>query len=74
MPADQLKVSINDKIGMASRDAYANAKHKQLVEFGYTDLTLSHVQEQIDAVLAGKKLGSGLTIIGGFMVGEIIVE
>lgn len=75
MPAvQQLKVNLNDEIGMVPRAAYAKAKHKQLVEFGYTTLTLSHVEEQIDAVLASKTLDSGLTVIGGFMEGEIIVE
>lgn len=50
------------------RAAYIKAKTRQLRDFGYRDITERHVGEQVDALLAGKKL----TVIGKFMEDEII--
>ena len=54
------------------REAYVKAKTKQLRAFGYNDLTEEHVNEQVDAVLAKKEFGDGLTVIGKFMEDEIV--
>lgn len=55
------------------RAAYVTAKTKQLREFGYA-LTEQHVSDQLDMLLAGKKLGTGLTVIGSFMEDEVILS
>ncbi len=55
-----------------TRSAYVTAKTKQMREFGYSHVTEKETDEQIDAVLAKKKFGKGLTIIGKFMEGEVI--
>ncbi len=70
--SDTLNLSIDGEKLSAPRNAYAKAKLKQLSEFGYNDLDLKTVQSEIDMILAGKTLKDGLTIIGGFMVDEII--
>lgn len=53
------------------RDAYVKAKTKQLVEFGYEGLTEAEVDAQVSALLEGKTLANGLTVIGGFMQNEV---
>lgn len=69
-----LKVQIDDKPEvLVPRAAYVKAKTQQLREFGYTTLTEEHVNEQVDAVLAKKEFGKGLTVIGKFMEVEIVV-
>lgn len=67
-----LQVCIDGKKLDVSRADYVRAKTKQLLEFGYAGLEEEHVDEQVDAVLQGKKHGCGLTVIGGFMDGEIL--
>lgn len=57
--------------GEVDRAHYVKAKTKQLREFGYTDLTEKTVDEQVTAVLEGKELMEGMTVIGGFIKGEI---
>lgn len=54
------------------REAYVAAKTRQLVQFGYGRLTEETVNEQIDLLLTGKTLDSGLTVIGQFMEGEVL--
>lgn len=68
-----ISVQIGDRTGKVNRADYVRAKTKDLREFGYAGLTEKDVDEQIDAILAGKKLGQGLTVIGKFMEDEIIV-
>jgi len=68
-----LKIKIEDKPEMeVPREAYVKAKTKQLREFGYSTLTESHVDEQVDAVLQKKEFGKGMTVIGVFMKKEIV--
>lgn len=68
-----LCVKIQDcPLQVVPREAYVKAKTKQLRDFGYNDLTEEHVNEQVDAVLAKKEFGDGLTIIGKFMEGELV--
>jgi hypothetical protein len=67
-----IKLKIDGKTVEAPRSRYAAAKLKQLREFGYPSLTRKEVDEQIDAVLTGKKFGEGLTVIGMFMQDEIV--
>jgi len=55
------------------RKAYVKAKTKQLREFGYAALTEDEVNNQIDALLAKKPFGDGLTVIGMFMEDEVVV-
>lgn len=68
-----LTLDIEGRKLSAPKSAYARAKLKQLKEFGYSDLTLQEVYREIDSILAGKTLTTGLTIIGGFMEKEIIL-
>lgn len=74
IPTPMIKVKINDKVGHVPRGTYVAAKTKQLQEFGYPSLSEQHVNEQIDALLAGKTLSNGLTVIGGFMKDEVLPE
>ena len=67
-----LRINLEGKIVEVARDAYVKAKTKQMRQFGYTDLDEAHVNSQIDALLAGKKIGDGLTVIGKFMEGEVV--
>jgi hypothetical protein len=67
-----MKVRIDGTLREVNRADYVRAKTKQLREFGYTDLTEEQVSEQIDALLAGKTFGKGLTVIGKFMEGEVV--
>lgn len=69
----EIEVNIEGRHGMVDRAAYVTAKTKQLREFGYSGLQEHEVSDQIDALLAGKDIGSGLTVIGKFMEGEVIV-
>jgi len=46
------------------RQQYCSQKLRDLKEFGYNTLTLDHVQEQYDKVLAKS---SDLTVIGKFI-------
>lgn len=70
----KLKVIIDGRPAVVPREAYVKAKTKQLKEFGYGDLDEAHVDEQITALLEGKKFGKGLTVIGMFMEKEIVVK
>lgn len=67
----ELRVTIDGKSVVCDRRHYVTAKTKQLREFGYPSLTEKEVDEQVSAVLAGKKLLEGLDVIGGFIKGEI---
>jgi hypothetical protein len=68
-----LKVKLDGHpVKSVPRAAYVKAKHKQMVEFGYANLTEAEVDAQVDAVLAGLKFGKGLTVIGKFMEGEVV--
>lgn len=63
---------MNDTIKLAngkvvSKEAYIVAKTKDLIEFGYTDLTNKTVEEQLEKVLKGEEL----SIIGKFIEGDI---
>lgn len=70
----EIAVTLPDgRSGRVDRVQYVRAKAKQLREFGYDNLTEADVDEQIDALLAGKPLGGGLTVIGMFMKGEVAV-
>lgn len=64
---DYLKVKIDGRVFEAVRSSYVTAKTKQLREFGYTSLTESEVNAQIDLLLTGRKP----SVIGRFMEDEI---
>lgn len=68
---ESLLVALEGRKGTVDRAQYVRAKTGQLREFGYTDLTEDEVNEQIDALLAKKQLGAGLTVIGALMKDEI---
>lgn len=68
----QLRVKIEDREGLVPRKAYVEAKWKQMVEFGYSTLTLEEADAQVSALLEGKKFGDGLTVIGMFMQDEVL--
>lgn len=65
---NEIKVNIDGSIGWVPREKYANAKLKQLQEFGYSNLTMGELQSQIDAIHEGKELD----VIGMFMEGEVL--
>ena len=67
-----MKIKLDGRILEVDRAKYVKAKANQLREFGYTDLTDTEVDAQIDAVLSGKDYKTGKTIIGGFMEDEVI--
>ena len=71
-PDPYVSIRVDGQMKTVGRKAYITAKTKQLVEFGYGGLTEETVTAQLDAVLAGKKLGEGLTVIGAFMQDEVI--
>lgn len=58
---------------MVPKAAYVTAKTKQLRGFGYADLSEAAVLNQLELVLLGKTLKTGLDVIGGFMIDEIIL-
>lgn len=68
-----LKVVIDGKRLDVSRGDYVTAKTAQLQEFGYPGLTEQEVDKQITALLEKKEFGKGLTVIGMFMEGEVVV-
>lgn len=70
--SSELLVNIDGRKGTVDRSKYVKAKTCQLKEFGYVHLTEKDVDEQIDALIAGKKFGDGLTVIGMFMEGEVL--
>lgn len=51
-----LRMKIDGQVRVVDRQDYVKAKTKQLVEFGYSDLTEDTVDKQVSAVLAGEKL------------------
>lgn len=69
-----VRIKTDEGCGLVDRKKYVHAKWQQMVEFGYTTLTEKTVEEQLDAVLAGKVFGTGLTVIGGFIKQEVVVE
>lgn len=74
MPNLKIKIDGSDREMEVPRSAYVKAKAKQLREFGYAKLTEHELIEQIDAVIAGKEIGTGLTVIGGFIKDEIVTR
>lgn len=69
---DPIKICIDGKTTTVPRAGYVWAKTKNLREFGYDDLTEREVDAQITAILEGKEMGEGLTVIGAFMEDEIV--
>ena len=67
-----LHIIVNGREAIVSRADYVRLKTLDLREFGYASLTEAMVDEQVTAVLSGKKLGGGLTVIGAFMQDEIL--
>jgi len=68
----ELRVNLNGRKGFVRRSDYVRVKTKQLRDFGYGNLTYADVDKQVDALLEGKKLGEGLTVIGAFMKDEVL--
>ena len=68
----KLRIKLEGQEYTVPRKSYAIKKTAQLREFGYRSLTVDELDEQIDALTTGKKLGDGLTVIGMFMEGEVI--
>lgn len=68
----KLKIKLEGREYTVPRKAYAIKKTAQLREFGYPSLTVDELEKQIDALLSGKNLGDGLTVIGMFMEGEVL--
>lgn len=68
---ETINIIIDGKKRTVSRADYARAKLQSLREFGYTNLKLTEVEDQLAAALAGKKIGAGLNVIGGFIQGDL---
>jgi len=71
MKAILLKINLDGEIRTVSRHAYVTAKHKQMVDFGYSTLTKSEVDTQVELVIAGKTMADGLSVIGMFMKDDL---
>jgi hypothetical protein len=67
-----IKIKVDGKTYTVPRARYVIAKTKQLKEFGYANLTAGEVDLELTKILEGKTLKTGLTVIGGFMVGEVL--
>jgi hypothetical protein len=74
MKNETLLIDIDGETRCVDRRAYVKAKLIQMTEFGYGSLTESGVDAQVDAVLAGRKFGDGLDIIGKFMEDDLSPE
>jgi hypothetical protein len=72
--APRLRIKLEGREYAVPRKAYAIKKTKQLQEFGYPSLTVDELEKQIDALLAKKEFGKGLTVIGMFMDGEVLSQ
>jgi hypothetical protein len=72
---DTIKIKRDDGIVTVAKSDYIVAKTKQLIEFGYKDLEQSHVEEQVNLVLAGKaNMNEGLTVIGEMITDDIVLD
>lgn len=71
---DTVWLRIEDREKKVYKEDYVKAKTKQMVEFGYGGLKEADVEKQLELLLAGKTtMDEGLTIIGMFMKGEVVV-
>jgi len=70
--SDKIRIRDAGNIYKVDREDYIKSKHKQMVSFGYGNLTVDQVREQIDAVLAGKEFGKGLTVIGEWIKRDVV--
>lgn len=68
---ETINIIIDGNKRTVSRADYARAKLKTLREFGYTSLKLTEVEDQLAAALAGKQIGAGLNVIGGFIKSDL---
>lgn len=69
-----IKIKRDDEVVSVAKVDYIKAKSCQLKEFGYPHATEQLVEEQLDKVLAGaKKMADGLTVIGMFIEGDIVL-
>ena len=72
---ETIKIKRDDGIVAVLKSDYITAKTKQLIEFGYNDLERSHVEEQVNLVLAGKaNMNEGLTVIGEMITDDIVLD
>ncbi len=65
--SDIIKVTLDYNTMRVLKVAYVAAKTRQLRAFGYRELEQAEVATQLELVLEGKTLGTGLTVIGGFI-------
>ena len=66
---NEILIEVDEHKKLVLTKSYIMAKTKQLQEFGYTTLTEQETTEQLKNILDGDK---PLSIIGQFMVGEIV--
>lgn len=71
--SDTLRIRMDGDEHDVPRKAYVTAKAKQMQEFGYPSVTEDGINEQIEALIAKKEFGKGLTVIGMFMKDEIVL-
>ncbi len=69
---EQIQVKLTREPFWCRREQYVAYKHRSLVEFGFRDLSVAEVDEQLALVLAGKTLLTGLNTIGAFIEGDIV--
>lgn len=69
-----LYVAVDGKTGWTERHKYITERLRTLREFGYPDLTYDELEDQVQAVLAGKAFGAGLTVIGMIIKDEVLKE
>lgn len=65
-----IKKPDTDETLEVEKDAYVTAKTKDLIEFGYPNLTEKEVADQLEAVLTDGEL----SIIGHFIKDDIVLN
>jgi len=68
MKNTEIKVDIGSGSEIVDKQLYIKAKHKTLIDFGYTTLTIQNVKEQLENVLNDKKID----VIGEFIKRDVI--
>lgn len=67
-----LEFECNGNTVRVSRQQYIEAKTKDLIEFGYTNLTQKHIETQLEHVLKGED--TALDVIGRFIKSDEVKE
>lgn len=64
----KIKIDLDGRIISVDKEIYIIAKTKDLIEFGYKNLSESEVESQLDKVIKGEEIN----IIGMFIQKDIV--